>query len=306
MKLVFSPTLLLRALFVSQFLVSAVHAVTFEPSFDEAEWQADGSVFECKLSHNIPYYGKAVFYRQAGEMQEFYLDSATSRMKTGKASLMAKAPDWKLGAKTKNLGLVPVTQGRKPINLGRQMSERMLSELFQGFSLVMTRQPWYGAEQSIQVAMTPIQFRAAYGDYLDCLSTLLPVNFDQISRTPIYFPSGSEELHAREMRKLDNVVIYVNADPTVEAFYIDGHTDSKGARTENLELSKMRAEMVAQYLISNGVDASKITSRWHGERYPVESNRGRRGRSQNRRVTIRLDRAPALEDALAPEVAQKN
>ena len=306
MRIVFSTAILLKALLVSQFLLSAAHAVTFEPTFDEAEWQADGSVFECKLSHDIPYYGAAVFYRRAGEMQEFYLDSATSRMKTGKASVVAQAPEWKMGTKNRSLGLVPVTQGRKPINLGQKMSERMLSELFQGYSLVLTRQPWYGAEQSIQVAMTPIQFRAAYGHYLDCLSTLLPVNFDQIARTPIYFPSGSENLHAREMRKLDNVVIYVNADPTVEAFYIDGHTDSKGARTENLELSKMRVEMVAQYLISNGVDASKITSRWHGERYPVESNRSRSGRSQNRRVTIRLDRLAAPEDISSPEVALKN
>lgn len=295
----------LTALLALQLIAKPVGAVNFEPSYDQAAWLAKGSVFECKLSHEIPYYGTAVFYRQAGEMQKFYLEASASRMKTGKASLFARAPDWKGGRSHKNLGLVPVTQGLKPVNLGQKMSERMLSELFQGYEMELTRQPWYGAERSIKVTMTPIQFRAAYASYLDCLSTLLPVNFDQIARTPIYFPSGSEELHANELRKLDNVVLYVKADPTVEAFYIDGHTDSKGARSENLELSKMRAEMVAQYLTSRGVDGSKITSRWHGERYPVTSNRSRGGRAQNRRVTIRLDRVAAPEVAPAPSLVQK-
>ncbi len=280
-------------------------AVTFVPSYDEAGWEAEGDRFECKLSQTIPYYGKAVFYRRAGERQSFYLDANTERLKTGKASLVAKAPDWKAGAGNKNLGFIPVTQGRKPIALGQKMSDRILSELFQGYEMVMTRQPWYGSERSVKVAMTPIQFRSAYSVYLDCLSVLLPVNFDQIARTPIYFPSGSEILNDSELRKLDNVVLYVNADPSVEAFYIDGHTDSKGDRAENLELSKMRAEMVAQYLISRGVDDTKITSRWHGERYPVASNRSRTGRSQNRRVTIRLDRVAAPAMTQAPELAQK-
>jgi len=305
MRKVIQEVLQTITLMVLPFLTLSVEAVTFVPSYNEAAWQADGSVFECKLSHDIPYYGTAVFYRRAGEMQSFFLEASSARMKSGKASLQARAPDWKEGVKDKNLGFVPVTQGRKPVNLGQQKSDRMLSELFQGYEMVLTRRPWYGAERSIDVAMSPIQFRAAYASYQDCLSTLLPVNFDQISRTPIYFPSGSEELHENELRKLDNVVLYVNADPSVQAFYIDGHTDSNGARNDNLELSKMRAEMVAQYLTSRGVDASKITSRWHGERYPVKSNRSRSGRAQNRRVTIRLDRLPAAKETQSPSVAQQ-
>lgn len=280
-------------------------SVTYAPDLDQSEWVAEGSVFECKLSHHIPYYGDAVFYRQAGELQEFYLDAKTSRLKAGKASVMAESPMWKPKKKARSLGLVPVNQGRRPVGLGRKLSQQILAELHQGMQVVLTRQPWYGAEESLRVAMAPVNFRPAYRQYLDCLTSLLPVNFEQISRTPIYFSSGQEELRASEKRKLDNVVLYVNADPSVTVFYIDGHTDSRGDRAENLELSKMRAEIVASYLASRGVDTSKIQTRWHGERYPVASNRSHSGRAKNRRVTIRLEKgeAPTLPSR-DPEMAQ--
>jgi outer membrane protein OmpA-like peptidoglycan-associated protein len=86
------------------------------------------------------------------------------------------------------------------------------------------------------------------------------------------------------------MVQYVKADPSVTSFYIDGHTDSMGRRLANLELSKKRAEVVTQFLVANGVDEAMITTRYHGERYPVADNSNAKNRADNRRVTIRLER----------------
>jgi len=268
-------------------------AVTYAPPLERSNWLVDESIFECKLRHDIPYYGEAVFERRAGEQQQFYLDASAGRMQIGKASVVAESPHWRPGGGARELGLIPVSAGSRPMALGRKLSERILSELHQGMQVVVTRQPWYGAEESLRVAMVPVNFQLAYRDYLGCLGNLLPVNFDQVSRSAIYFKPGVEELPASERRKLDNIVVYVKADPSVTAFFIDGHTDSRGARAENLELSKMRAELVGQYLINQGVDAAKITTRWHGERYPVVSNRTANGRAKNRRVTVRLQKGEA-------------
>lgn len=265
-----------------------VAAVTYTPPLEHSRWQVDESIFECKLRHDIPYYGEAVFERRAGEQQQFYLDASTSRLQSGKASVVAESPLWRPRGGKRELALVPVSAGTRPMALGRKLSERMLSELHQGMQVVVTRQPWYGADESLRVAMVPVNFQLAYRDYLGCLGDLLPVNFEQVSRLAIYFQPGVEGLPASERRKLDNIAIYVKADPSVTAFFVDGHTDSRGARAENLELSQMRAELVKQYLIDQGVEPSKITTRWHGERYPVESNRTATGRAKNRRVTVRL------------------
>lgn len=271
-------------------LSATVNGVTYAPALEESRWRAQGDMFGCTLSHGIPFYGDAVFSRRAGEHPRFYLSSQTSRMQAGKAALVAESPIWRPNGERRELGLVPVKQGRQPVALGRQYSERMLAELQKGMQLVLTRTPWYEKQGAVRVALAPVNFQKPYRQYLDCLTDLLPVNFDQVSRTKVYFPSGSEELPKSARRKLDNVILYIKADAAVTGFYVDGHSDSKGNRADNLELSKMRAEMVAQYLINKGIEPERITTRWHGERYPVSSNRNRKGRDLNRRVTIRLEK----------------
>jgi len=274
-------------------------APKFEANILSSEWLVDTSVFECNLVQTIPYFGDAVFIQRAGEPQQFMLTSNEPRMKSGQAALTSTKPGWKKHGRDKNLGYVSVKQGIRPINVGAQMSQRVLAELHQGMEVTFTRRPWYGADKSIQVSMNSINFRSAYQKFLDCQGGLLPANFEQIERSSIYFGSGKEALLPSEVRKLDNIGIYVKADPEVTAFYVDGHTDSAGARQENFELSRERAEMVVEFLVARGISSEAIVTRWHGERYPVANNRTRKGRAQNRRVTIRLVKG---EEPLHPEV----
>lgn len=266
-------------------------ATTYTNFIDDGGWRADGSVFECSMSHSVPYYGDAVFLTRAGEDSQFYLQAQASRLKTGEASLVAQTPVWMERHRRIDLGYIPVRQGLRPIRLQSGHTERMLSELYNGLELVVTRRPWYGAEESSRLAITTVGFRAAYARYLGCLTDLLPVNFDQIKRTAVYFDSAQfEDLDLAELRKLDHVVVYMKADSSVKEFFIDGHTDSVGTRADNLVLAQRRAEEVTKYLVNKGVPEEAIISRWHGERYPVAGNHSDDGRAQNRRVTIRLEK----------------
>lgn len=262
---------------------------------DESSWSVDGSVFACRLSHTIPFYGDAIFEHLAGESARFQLISSTPRLETGKAAVSAKTPIWNPRPASEDLGFVPVQRGTKPIALDHGRSERLLSVLYEGREVVFTRAPWYGAQESTRVILSTVNFQSAYERYLTCLGQLLPVNFEQIRRTAIYFPPGSENLKPSELNKLDNIAVYVKADDSVQSFYIDGHTDSAGPREDNLELSRLRAEMVMRLLVERGVPEDKIVTRWHGERYPVSTNRTLEGRSQNRRVTIRLEKVADIE-----------
>lgn len=280
---------LLSVLVLSVF--QTVSATTYSQFLDAGGWQADTSVFACQISHTVPYYGQAVFATRAGEASHFYLAADSSRLKTGKAALVARSPVWLEQAKRVDLGEVTVKQGLRPVFLQTSPTERMLVELYNGRELVFTREPWYGDENDSEIAITTVGFRAAYERYQACLSGLLPANFDQIKRTAVYFGSSQfEDIRTSELRKLDNIVAYVKADPTVKEFYIDGHTDSVGTREDNLELAQKRAEEVTRYLVNRGVPKTAIVSRWHGERYPVAGNDSVQNRAKNRRVTIRLEK----------------
>jgi OOP family OmpA-OmpF porin len=67
---------------------------------------------------------------------------------------------------------------------------------------------------------------------------------------------------------------------------VEGHTDSIGSDAYNQRLSERRAKTVRDYMVSRGIDASRITARGFGESKPVASNTTAEGRAENRRVEI--------------------
>jgi len=79
-------------------------------------------------------------------------------------------------------------------------------------------------------------------------------------------------------------------DQLRRATYIEvvGHTDDVGDEDYNLELSLQRAEAVRDYLLSEGVDPSKIATVGMGEGMPIVSNNTPEGRAENRRVEVLL------------------
>lgn len=71
-----------------------------------------------------------------------------------------------------------------------------------------------------------------------------------------------------------------------------GYTDSTGSYQNNVSLSQRRAQSVVSYLISQGVDSSRVSARGLGPENPIASNATEAGRSQNRRVEIKLTPIP--------------
>ena len=72
---------------------------------------------------------------------------------------------------------------------------------------------------------------------------------------------------------------------------VAGHTDSTGPEAYNQKLSERRAMAVQDYLVEQGVRASRLSAKGYGEAMPVASNDSKEGRAENRRVElIVLDR----------------
>ena len=76
---------------------------------------------------------------------------------------------------------------------------------------------------------------------------------------------------------------------------IVGHTDSTGNHAYNMGLSQRRAQSVANYLMAQGVDASRLSTRGAGPDQPVASNASADGRAQNRRVEVTLRPLPGAQ-----------
>lgn len=103
----------------------------------------------------------------------------------------------------------------------------------------------------------------------------------------VQFKTGTANLDAQSKNILNRVAATLNANPHLK-FEVAGHTDNTGNYQSNVNLSESRAKSVRQYLIDNGVSASRLTARGYGPDKPVASNDTRNGRSLNRRVELVL------------------
>jgi outer membrane protein OmpA-like peptidoglycan-associated protein len=69
---------------------------------------------------------------------------------------------------------------------------------------------------------------------------------------------------------------------------LEGHTDSTGSEEYNLDLSKKRAQSVANYLATQNVNPTRFTIMGYGESQPIAGNETVEGRAQNRRVEVAI------------------
>lgn len=106
-----------------------------------------------------------------------------------------------------------------------------------------------------------------------------------VSMPDVLFDSGKADLQPVARERLAKVAGILLSYPDIRV-EIDGFTDSTGSAEFNQRLSQERAQAVATYLGSQGVNLSAMTERGFGEDQPVASNDTPSGRQQNRRVEL--------------------
>lgn len=82
---------------------------------------------------------------------------------------------------------------------------------------------------------------------------------------------------------LDRAIKIITEVPNMKLMIL-GHTDEQASNAYNMQLSQERAEAVKDYLVSQGVDASKLTTKGMGETDPIATNATEQGRFRNRRI----------------------
>lgn len=103
----------------------------------------------------------------------------------------------------------------------------------------------------------------------------------------LLFPYDSDVLTAAARQNLATLASSLDRYPNTNIMVV-GHTDSNGSDSYNMSLSERRAHAAVNYLVSRGVDRSRLRAAGRGETEPVASNDTDAGRQQNRRVEVAI------------------
>ena len=111
--------------------------------------------------------------------------------------------------------------------------------------------------------------------------------FAELGELPVAFMESSAELRESSYPSLDKLVDFAwhCSDAVI---VIVGHTDSTGDEGWNRQLSRARAQAVADYLAGNGIRPERLVVEGRGSADPVADNSTRYGRRLNRRIEFEL------------------
>lgn len=111
--------------------------------------------------------------------------------------------------------------------------------------------------------------------------------------SPLYFATGADTVLPRSRGVLTALAHALRVTPRIRRLALVGHTDDVGTHADNHDLSNRRANSVMQWLIANGVDASRLEARPMGETDPTAGGQSDDARQQNREVDfLVIDPAP--------------
>lgn len=101
----------------------------------------------------------------------------------------------------------------------------------------------------------------------------------------VLFESGKATLFPRAQQMLALLTEQLRNQKTA-VITVEGHTDSRGTPSTNMQLSQERADSVRSYLVSQGIPPEQIRAVGMGENRPIADNNTTEGRAENRRVEI--------------------
>lgn len=116
---------------------------------------------------------------------------------------------------------------------------------------------------------------------------------DTLKLGDVFFDFNKANLKPEALTMLRSFFLTSNTSSAIDSIYIEGHTDSIGSDTRNLELSRQRCESIRKWFLENNVVAdASIQIHPFGRSKPVATNSTAKGRAMNRRVEMIVFRKP--------------
>jgi len=106
----------------------------------------------------------------------------------------------------------------------------------------------------------------------------------------IHFWTNSDRIRAMSYPVLDKLARFLKEHPEYIHIDVEGHADSRGNEEFNLDLSKRRANSIAEFLAKRGVGESRLSSEGFGSSRPLMEGKTEHAWFMNRRVEFVVTR----------------
>jgi outer membrane protein OmpA-like peptidoglycan-associated protein len=294
-------TILLGLLFSLATTASAEGVRDFRASLHEASWSVSGDRMACRLTQQIPDFGRAIFTAGAGNRIHltFEMDRDPSP-RAVRARLQVVAPPWR-SERDRRLERTTVrANDRTLVVFSGEPARRALHALEEGLYPTLS---YASMDRRHRVAVSAVNLASRLEEFHTCTASLHPDSFEDVRNLQVLFGSDEHRLDADARATLDRLLAYWEVDPTAEFAVLGGYSDPVGDADYNEELAQLRVDAVHEYLVDNGFPDERIIDLVWGEERPdatTDSQRretGRRvevqgpqARAEQRRVEIKLRR----------------
>lgn len=121
--------------------------------------------------------------------------------------------------------------------------------------------------------------------------SLIKITKDEIKLDNIYYAYNKADLTDESKKELQKLITLLKETPNI-SIVINSHSDEQGSDKYNLDLSERRAKSVVNYLIDNGIEAHRLSSKGWGESNPIYKNASSEEQhAANRRTTFQVTNA---------------
>ena len=275
--------------FISE--LNAVERRYFAP-MQESRWVVtSASRLLCEMEHVIPYFGKAVFWREAGRNLRLRLMTEKSFSDGFNVELISQSPSWKSSIHPVKLAVLETSGQGMLLDIPDRAAKLAYFELHDGFQPVFFFSKNKKLYDSMSVLISTVRFRDAEVTFGQCVRDLYPSHYDDVKLAKIHFGNDEEfPLMTDEKTAFTEMLEYLAVDKLIKEIVISGYTDQTGSVCYNENLASRRAWYTYDLLVQLGVDSNLLRVDYYGESQLYKKGNTSGDRALNRRVTVELMR----------------
>jgi outer membrane protein OmpA-like peptidoglycan-associated protein len=261
-------------------------------SMEESKWTVTStSRLLCEMEHVIPYFGKAIFWREAGRNLRLKLITEQRFSDGLNVELVSQSPNWKSLNKPIKLASLETSGHSTLLNIPDRVAKLAYLELHDGFQPGFFFAKNRKLYDSMSVLISTVRFRDAEPAFEQCVSGLYPTHYDDVKLAEIHFGSNEEfPLIADEQTAFTEMLAYLAVDKSIKEVVISGYADQTGSVCYNETLTSRRAWYTYDLLVQLGVDPDLLRVDYYGESVLHQKGNTAGDRAANRRVTVELIR----------------
>lgn len=257
-------------------------------SLDNSQWKlTKGNTTLCRIEHQIPRFGSAVFTQEAGRGLQLELVTRHKFKKGINVELRSETSSWNTRKTRSLLTRFETSGGKNPFKIPVAVAEQVFNELREGY------QPGFlfYEEYPLVASLSNVRFGEVEVQFSQCVAQLYDDNFGDVRVSVIHFEPDEEFASIREeLTAFKRMLDYLQVDNAISEIVVTGHTDHTGLACYNKGLSERRAWYVYDLLIARGIDSRLLRVDYQGEQKPASKGSKQSSLATNRRVTVELRR----------------